>query len=265
MAGLTAATLAWPAMVSSTEAESTKLAAIAGPIVLVHGAWHGGWVWRHVADHLRQMGHDVHAPSLTGLGSRRHLADLAINLSTHVDDLVGLIESEEMRNAIVVAHSYAGMVATAAVGRIHERLAGLVFLDAFIPADGESMLTWTDPATVTGSLATARAGRFLLPPPPAAFGIGPADSSNSQWLERRLDPHPLATLFERARVNEDVLLSLPRTAIVCTEPVFNPALPDHLAKRFDDSGYRLHELAAPHNAMVTHPNQVAKLIHEVTA
>lgn len=258
-AGLAAAALSWPLLGENVDDETGGVRV--GPVVLLHGAWHGGWVWRPVADRLRALGYETHAPSLTGLGARRHLADIAVNLSTHVDDLVGLVKSEEMRGATVVAHSYAGMVATAAVARLREHLAGLIYLDAFIPADGDSMLTWTDEALLAGSLQAADQGRFLPPPPAALFGIDPADAEHTAWLERRLNPHPLATLFERAKVDENALRALPRTAILCTQPVFNPAMPRHLADRFDDPGYRLQELAAPHNAMVTNPDETAERIH----
>src|SRR5579859_7931096 len=108
--------------------------------VLVHGAWHGGWSWRAVAAGLRAAGQEAHAPSLTGLGDRRHLAAPDIDLETHVLDVVNLLEMEDLTDVVLVGHSYGGMVVTGAADRVPSRIRTLVYLDAFVPEAGRTLL-----------------------------------------------------------------------------------------------------------------------------
>jgi pimeloyl-ACP methyl ester carboxylesterase len=106
--------------------------------VLVPGAWLGGWCWRQVAGQLRSAGHDAVAITLTGVAERAHLLTAAVGLDTHVDDVVGVFLSGDLRDAVLVGHSYGGTVITAAAARVRERLRGLVYLDASVPMHGES-------------------------------------------------------------------------------------------------------------------------------
>ena len=106
--------------------------------VLVHGAWAGSWVWKKIIPLLRAAGHDVYATTATGLGDRVHLAGPAVDLDTHITDVVNLLEFEELTEVTLVGWSYGGMIITGVAERVPERLAGLVYLDAFVPADGEN-------------------------------------------------------------------------------------------------------------------------------
>ncbi|MFT3838358.1 MAG: alpha/beta fold hydrolase [Myxococcaceae bacterium] len=125
-----------------------------GTFLLVHGAWHGGWCWRPLQKILEKAGATVFAPSLTGLGDRRHLLSEKVNLQTHVDDVVDLLESEELSDVTLVGHSYAGLVITGAAAKARERLAQVIYLDAFVPNPGQSMLD-SDVGEVLGALARA--------------------------------------------------------------------------------------------------------------
>ena len=107
--------------------------------VLVHGAWGGGWVWRRVADLLEARGHKVYTPTLTGLGERSHLLDAKVNLSTHITDTVNVIKWERLDNIVLVGHSYAGMVITGVAGQAEHTIGSIVYLDAFLPDDGQSL------------------------------------------------------------------------------------------------------------------------------
>src|SRR5687768_18076653 len=107
--------------------------------VLVHGAFVGGWCWRWVAPYLRGAGHDVYCPTLTGSGERVHLASPRVDLATHVEDVVNVLHYEDLRGVVLVGHSYGGMVITGAAERVSERLARLVYLDAFVPQDGQAL------------------------------------------------------------------------------------------------------------------------------
>src|SRR5262245_4483830 len=111
--------------------------------VLVHGAWHGGWCWRRVADILERQGHKVFAPTLTGLGERSHLMRAGINVSTHATDVVNLIQWEDLAGVVLCGHSYGGMVVSGVAEQVADRIASIVFLDAFVPENGDSMLDLT--------------------------------------------------------------------------------------------------------------------------
>lgn len=105
--------------------------------VLVHGAWHGSWCWKRVRKNLQNAGHQVFAPTLTGLGERSHLNSAAVNLSTHIADIVNLLRWEDLSNVILCGHSYSGMVISGVADQVPERIDTLVYLDAVVPEDGE--------------------------------------------------------------------------------------------------------------------------------
>ena len=109
--------------------------------VLVHGAWHGGWCWRHVAERLREHGHQVFTPTLTGLGERAHLLDANTGLSSCIADIAGVIAAEELQDVVLVGHSFAGPVITGVADRMPERLKHLVYLDALVVQNGQSALS----------------------------------------------------------------------------------------------------------------------------
>ncbi|MGH8724055.1 MAG: alpha/beta fold hydrolase, partial [Burkholderiales bacterium] len=108
--------------------------------VLIHGAWHGGWCWRFVRPLLK--GHEVFAPSLTGLGERKHLVRADIGLDTHIEDVAALLEMEDLKDVVLVGHSYGGMVITGAAARAPARIQRLVYLDAFVPESGKCALEY---------------------------------------------------------------------------------------------------------------------------
>ena len=113
--------------------------------VLIHGAWQGGWVWERVADRLRAAGYRVHTPSLTGLGDRAHLAGPEVDLGTHIADVVSVIDHHELDNVVLCGHSYAGMVVAGAADKRADKIKSLVFLDAFVPTAGKSLLDLQPP------------------------------------------------------------------------------------------------------------------------
>src|SRR5262249_26513263 len=113
--------------------------------VLVHGTTGGGWVWKSIATTLRQAGHEVYTPTLTGLGERVHLLNREVGLGTHIDDVANLLRFEDLDNVLLVGHSYAGMVITGVADQLPDRIAHLLFFDAVIPENGESTLDLTAP------------------------------------------------------------------------------------------------------------------------
>ena len=249
---------------------ATAPAAPSSPsVVLVHGAWHGGWCWRYVADRLRDRGWRVFTPTLTGLGERRHLLGPDVSLETHVADVANLIEAEELDRPVLVGHSYGGMIVEVLAGRLRERLGPLVYLDACLPDDGENFITQNPAANgrpdfVASEEARLRAaaadGVGVAPLPAAVFGVPPG-SWQADWVNRRLTPHPLKTLLDPARVENGGSAGLNRIYAHCVAPKLAPSsIAEHGARLREAPGWRFTTLPTGHDAMVTRPDLVAALI-----
>jgi pimeloyl-ACP methyl ester carboxylesterase len=156
--------------------------------VLVHGACHGGWCWRDVTAELRAAGHEVFAPTLTGLGERSHLASPAVDLSMHIRDVANLIEWEDLREVVLVGHSYGGMVITGVADRLADRLAALVYLDALVPQDRQCVLD-LQPSERRASILeeVAANGGWFWPCRTAAF-YGVRDPARQAWVDGKCSP-----------------------------------------------------------------------------
>ena len=166
--------------------------------VLVHGAWHGGWCWRRVADRLRAGGHTVFTPTLTGLGERAHLMHGAVNLETHITDVVNLLAWEQLENVVLCGHSYGGFIISGVAERKSAAIRSIVFLDAFMPRDGESVQELTGQAVRDAIAAAVHRGDLGIPPRAAeAFGVNPADRA---WVDRLCVPQPIATLTDKIKL-----------------------------------------------------------------
>ena len=228
--------------------------------VLVHGAWHGGWCWVRVADRLRAAGHRVVTPTLTGLGDRAHLLSPDVGLETFIDDIVATLTMEALTDTILVGHSYGGVPIAGAADRVPDRIAHLVFLDAMLPQNGQSVLGLVAPelAAERRRQAQATSGGLSFPPPPAsAFGVEAPD--DVAWLERQLRPHPLRGYEDKLQLRHEFGNGRPITYIACTRPAYTPIVPMHeYARR--QPGWRYRELATGHDAMVTAPGELIELL-----
>ncbi len=228
--------------------------------VLVHGVWHGGWCWKKVMPRLRSAGHEVYAPTLTGLGERVHLLSPAVGLETHIQDVLGVLHYEDLRQVVLVGHSYGGMVITGVADRAAERVAQLVFLDAFVPEDGQSVLALMPPdiATTVREVATARGDGWRVPPlPPEALGI--TDAGDRQWVGPKLGDQPRLSYEQPLRCTAAAGPAVPRTYIHCTGFAHTPYGPT--AERIrTNPGWRYLELDTGHDAMITAPQQLADLL-----
>ena len=234
--------------------------------VLVHGGFWGSWCWSEVARLLRAAGHDAYAPSLTGLGERTHLASPAITLDTHILDVSGTLLYEELRDVVLVGWSYGGMVITGVAERLPERIAHLVFLDAFVPTDGESHCSMSGPAATTAILDWARTEGDGW-----RYGSGgdPKAAQPGDPAHGRSSPQPLQTLLEPLTVRNPVAAAIPRTYIHCTDrqwpsdTVFDAwaATLDRCAAAARDAGWGYHDLPTSHGgAMNTDPHILANLL-----
>jgi len=167
--------------------------------VLVHGAWHGGWCYARVARILRRKGYDVFTPTLTGLGERSHLASAAVNASTHVRDVLNVIEFEGLTDVVLVGHSYGGSIVTAVADAVPEKVRSLVYLDGFIGEDGKSLFDMDAPAATAAyvDMAQSHGGHTVPPLPAAVFGVNPDDQA---WVNSRTTSGSLACWTERLRL-----------------------------------------------------------------
>jgi pimeloyl-ACP methyl ester carboxylesterase len=229
--------------------------------VLIHGAWHGGWCWKRVSPLLRVARHEVFTPTLTGLGEREHLMSQDIGLETHIQDVLNVLEFEDLRNVILVGHSYAGMVITGVADRAAERIAHLVYLDAFVPEDGKSLGDYqpSEFFQMFRDKTRAEGAGFKLPCviPPEAFGI--TNEQDLAWLRPRLRPHPFQTKLDAIRLTNPSSAHIPRTYIYCNNPAVGVF--DQFANRFKhDPAWRYAELATGHDAMVTAADDLAALL-----
>lgn len=220
--------------------------------VLVHGAWHGAWCWRRVLPGLWAAGHRAFAVSLTGVGERAHLLRPDINLQTHADDVCAVIEAEELQRAVLVGHSYGGMVITAVADRLADRLSHLVYLDAVVPEPGESWSSGHTPETQAARRAAISATGTLPPADPAAFGLQGEDAA---WVARRQTPQPGGVYDDPLHFDAQRINRLPRTFIDCT----SPALPtiDVMRRRVRAApGWQVVEIATGHDPMVSAPDEL---------
>ena len=228
--------------------------------VLVHGAWHGGWCWGRVADLLKAQGHRVYTPTLTGLAERGHLASFEIDLSIHAADVANLIQWENLSDIVLVGHSYGGMVVSQAVEELPAgAVSSIVFLDAFLPADGMSLLDYTAvEGREGGPMVEEEEATGLVPPITAEmFGVNAADRA---YVDSRCTPQPYGTLTQKARLT-GAREAIPRkTYILATgwAPAFN-AFADQVKA---DPAWSYLEVPVGHDVMLDAPEWLAEALHE---
>jgi pimeloyl-ACP methyl ester carboxylesterase len=229
--------------------------------VLVHGTGHGGWCWQKVARLLRAGGHEVYTPTLTGLSDRSHLVDWGVNLTTHITDVTNLLFYEDISEVLLVGHSYAGMVITGVAARVPERLRLLVYLDAYVPDDGQSEAElW--PAEMRAEIeADEAAGSGLRPPPDPVF-LGLSDPEMAAWAKQRITPQPLATYTEPVPAGNAQSAALPRGYIHCTAGP-TTSLFGSFAAKARSRGWEMHEIATGHDAMLTAPRELVEILLKV--
>lgn len=229
--------------------------------VLVHGANHGGWCWQRVAQRLRAAGHQVYAPTLTGMGERAHLLSREVGLDTHVRDVLGVLAYEDLSQVVLVGHSYAGMVLSALAEEAADRLAHLVYLDAFTPRDGESALDLEPPATAAAftELARTRGDGWRLVPQEAWLDRwGLRDEADRHWVWSKLTDMPLRCFQQPVALPGDAARRLPRTFIDCSRPK-NEGL-RLSTERARQEGWPCRDLPTGHDAMVTAPQPLTDLL-----
>ncbi len=225
-----------------------------GIFVFVHGSWHGGWCWQKLTPLLQQAGHTVYAPTLTGLGERSHLLTQEVGLYTHIRDIAQVLEYEDLHQVILVGHSYAGIVISGVAEELSHRLARLVFLDAVIPEDGQSVFD-SLPVLKESFERRALSGGWLdAPLAPEVMGV--TNVNEMSWMKARLCPMPFLTHQQPVQLLNTDAKKLPRTYIRCTQWPLTEALAQH-AKAM---GWDYHEVHCGHDVMVIAPQELADVL-----
>ena len=234
--------------------------------ILVHGGWFGAWCWDKVVPLLQAAGHSVYTPTLTGLGEQAALLTPDIGLDTHIQDVVNLIETKDLQQVILVGHSYSGLVITGVADRVPDRIAQLVYLDAVVPRDGQSL---ADTAPMMGTYLRREAnkngnGWRVNPPRGGTFGI--TKEPDASLVRSKVTPQPLKTFLQPVHITHpDAVAAIPHTFIECTRRgvivwlmrrIFMPGSP------LNEPGWNRRELASDHIAMILAPQAVADLLLE---
>jgi pimeloyl-ACP methyl ester carboxylesterase len=228
--------------------------------LLVHGAFHSGRSWDRVVPLLEAAGHRVFAPSLTGYGDRRHLLGPEVGLDTHVDDVVTLVTGKDLTDVVLVGHSYAAAVITAAAHRMPERIAHLLYVDATVPENGQAAVdVLPGLSNMIDEVMTSENPWRIPAPPPGMFGV--TDPADAAWLAMILSDHPIRTLQQPAQLGNPDADAIPRTHIRCSavnaEGLTLPPVPPYQP---NGSPSRVWRLATGHDCMITEPARLSTLI-----
>jgi pimeloyl-ACP methyl ester carboxylesterase len=229
--------------------------------LVAHGAWSAGWAWKKMHPLMTAAGHRLITPTYTGLGEREHLANPSIDLETHIQDVLGVIKYEDLRDFVLIGHSYGGMVATGVADRVPERISKLVYLDAFVPKDGQAHLDLVPPAARERMRAGAKAADgWRVPPTPPPADTSPEDV---KWIQGLRVAHPLKTLETPVRLrNGDT--RLPRAYIYCKR-----ATPDDTFRQFANRATKerwdYREIDASHSPHITAPAELTALLGSIAS
>ena len=221
---------------------------------VAHGAWSAGWAWKKMHPLLRERGHGLIVPTQTGLGERAHLAGPEVDLETHVADLLGVLHCEDLRDLILLGHSYGGMLATVLADRAPERFTQLIYLDAFVPRDGQALVDLLPPE----ARRHWSDEDWRTPPNPLSPDTSPEDVA---WITPRRVPQPRRCFTQPVKLT-GAGAGLRRTYVRCARPgaidVFLP-----FAQRAQTEGWRYLEIDATHSPNVTAPDALARLLDDL--
>ena len=229
--------------------------------LVAHGAWSAGWAWKKMRPRLRERGHELWTPTYTGLGERVHLASNDVKLDTHIEDVLKVLEFEDLREVVLIGHSYGGMVATGVADRAPERISQLIYLDAFVPRDGESLFDLSVPEDRNNAREAAQktGDAMRIPPRPMPPDTNPADLA---WANPRRVPQPIAAFEQPIRLTGAVD-QLPRTYIYCTKARQGDVFRQFGKRAKSEAGWEYREIDASHNPHITVPDELAAMLHEL--
>jgi pimeloyl-ACP methyl ester carboxylesterase len=228
--------------------------------VLVHGAWHGGWSWVRVADRLRARGHVVFAPTLTGLGERAHLLRPGIDLSLHIADVVGVIKYERLNDVVLDGHSYGGCVISGIAEAMPDAIASIVFLDAFIPDNGDATVDLVPPAVQEVIRAALERGDTTVPVRDAAtFKVNEKDRA---WVDALATPQPIGTMIEKIKLS-GARERIAKKTYIRASGYPNVSFEKAHARAKADRTWRTYEVPCGHDVMIDDPDRLTEILLEV--
>lgn len=228
--------------------------------VLVHGAWHGGWAWRRVAERLRARGHIVFAPTLTGLGERAHLLRPGIDLSLHTADVLGVIKYEHVKNFVLVGHSYGGCVISGVAEAMPDVIASIVFLDAFIPDNDDATIDLVQPAVQEVIRAALARGETTVPVRDAtAFRVNEKDRA---WVDSLAGPQPIGTMTEKIRLTS-ARERVPKKTYIRASGYPNVSFEKAHVRAKANASWRTYEVPCGHDVMIDAPDRLTDILLEV--
>ena len=229
--------------------------------VLVHGAWHGGWCYARVRDRLETKGHRVFTPTLTGLGERSHLMTKDINLDTHITDVVNVIKWEGLQNVVLCGHSYGGWVISGVAEQMVSAIGSIVFLDAYIPEDGESGQHAGSAFTREG-IAKALAAGAISRPGPSATDFGVASEEDQAWVDSKTTEQPLGVSLQPIRLT-GARDRIPKKTYIWAEPYNSPNFRRYYENCEADPSWTTYKVPCGHDVMVDMPDRLAEILLEV--
>ena len=228
--------------------------------VLVHGAWHGGWCWRRVSDLLERQGHKVFTPTLTGLGERSHLLRAGINVSTHVTDVANVLKWEGLSNVVLCGHSYGGLVVSGVAEQMGSAIGSIVFLDAFVPENSDSMAALTSGAVRDNLKIAAERGDLGVPARSAAAFL--VNEKDQAWVDAMCVPQPIGTMTEKITLT-GARERIGKKAYIRASAYPNPGFDAAYARVKVDKSWRTYEVPCGHDVMVDMPERLAEILAEV--
>jgi pimeloyl-ACP methyl ester carboxylesterase len=230
-------------------------------VVLAHGAWSAAWAWKKVRPLMAAAGHQFFTPTYTGLGERAHLASPSNDLETHIADVLGVIRCEDLHNVVLIGHSYGGMVATGVADRNRDRIARLIYLDAFVPTNGQALVELVPEAERNRLLGSVESGDgWRVTPNPTPTDTSPEDLA---WVSKFRMPQSVKCFTQPIRLQAD--LTLPRAFIHCTRFADKTPFAQFAQRYRGKPGWQVYELDASHSPNVTAPTALMELLARISA
>ena len=228
-------------------------------IVLAHGAWSAAWAWKKMRPLMAAAGHTFFTPTYTGLGERLHLADPSNDLNTHIEDVLGVLEFEDLRDVVLLAHSYGGMVGTGVADRARDRIAHLIYLDAFVPKDGQALINLVPEAQGERMRENVKNGDgWRVPPSPT-----PEDTSEEDkaWVATKRQPQSIKCFATPLKLRNGEL-TLPRSYIQAMKYSHGPF--GQFAERAKtEQGWKAYEIDSSHSPNITAPDLLMTVLEKV--
>ena len=229
-------------------------------VVLAHGAWSSAWAWKKVRPLMAASGHQFFTPTYTGLGERAHLAHPGIDLEAHIADMLAVIKYEDLRDIVLIGHSYGGMVATAVADRAREKVKQLIYIDAFVPESGQSLLDLNEVARPRMQELAKSGDGWRVPPNPTAPDTSPEDVA---WLSERRVHMPIKCFEQKLKLSAP--LTLPRSYIYATRIASSDTFGQFASRAKSEPGWRYFEIDASHSPNVTAPAALMQVLQEIVA